>query len=320
MRMTDIKRLLSFTGIERRYDVKLSTFTTARTGGVCNVLYYPKTLDELETLTLAMNTDKKKYLLGRGSNVLASDDGVNIAVTTLKFNKITVQGERVTAEAGALIKNVAETAKKRGLSGLEALSGIPGTVGGAIVTNAGAFGVEMSDVVESITVLKCGKIKHISLKNINFGYRTSVVKNSENMVVVEVVFRLKGEKPNVIEQKMQDYREKRLETQPSEASAGSVFLKTDDGIPAAKLIESAGLKGLCLNGAKVSEKHCNFIVNISRATTKDFVNLIDIIRQKVYNQYMTVLKTEIVCFGEENEDSRRLSYAYDLQPRQRLRI
>ena len=320
MRMTDIKRLLNYTGIERRFDVKLSTFTTAKTGGVCTVLYYPKTIDELETLTLAINTDKTKYLLGRGSNVLASDDGVDIAVTTLKFNKITVYGERIIAEAGALIKNVAYVAEKHGLSGLEALSGIPGTVGGAIVTNAGAFGVEMSDVVESITVLKCGKIKHISIKNIKFGYRTSIVKNSEKMIVVEVVFRLKRENIDNIERKMRECKERRLKTQPSEASAGSVFLKTDDGIPAAKLIESVGLKGLSLNGATVSEKHCNFIVNNSHATTKDFVNLIDIIRQKVYNQYMTVLKTEIVYFGEENEDSRRLSYAYDLQPRQRLRI
>lgn len=313
--MNDIKRLLGYTSIERRYDVKLSTFTTAKTGGTCNVLYYPKTLDELEALTLAINSDKRQYLLGRGSNVLASDNGVSIAVTTLKLNKITVRGERITAESGALIKNVAEVAEKYGLSGLEALSGIPGTVGGAIVTNAGAFGVEMCDAVESITVFNRGKIKCIPLKNIKFAYRTSIVKNSKNMIVVEVVFRLKRENIDVIGQKMREYKGKRLETQPSGASAGSIFLKTDDGIPAAKLIEGAGLKGLSLKGATVSEKHCNFIINNSHATTKDFINLIDIIRQKVYNRYMTVLKTEIVYFGVDDEDSRRLSYAYDLQPR-----
>ncbi len=313
--MTDIKRLLGYTGIERRFDVKLSTFTTAKTGGTCNVLYYPKTLDELEALTFAINLNKTQYLLGRGSNVLASDNGVSVAVTTLKFNKITVLGERIISEAGALIKNVAEIAEKHGLSGLEALSGIPGTVGGAVVTNAGAFGVEMCDVLESITVLDCGKIKRIPLKNIKFAYRTSIVKNSKSMIVVEVVFKLKKEDINVIGNKMREYKERRLETQPSGASVGSIFLKTDDGIPAAKLIEGAGLKGLSLNGATVSEKHCNFIINNSRATTKDYVNLIDIIRQKVYNRYMTLLKTETVYFGVDDENSRRLSYAYDLQPR-----
>jgi len=318
--MTDIKRLLSYTGIERRYGVKLSSFTTAKTGGVCSVLYYPKTVDELEALTLAMDCKTCEYLLGRGSNVLCSDDGVNTAVTTLKFNKITVDGEHIIAEGGALIKNVARVAEKYGLSGLEALSGIPGTVGGAIVTNAGAFGRDMSDVVESVNVLYRGKIKHLSRKLIKFGYRTSIVKNAENMVVIGVELKLNRAEPDIIRNKTSEYAKRRLETQPLEASAGSIFLRTEDNIPAAKLIEKAGLKGLALNGAKVSEKHCNFIVNFSHATTKDFINLIDIIRQKVYNQYMTVLKTEIVYFGADNEDSRRLSYAYDLQPRQGLRI
>ena len=297
--------------IKIRQSVPLASYTTARTGGIADIVLYPKSAEQIKRIYKLEGLAPSKTLLGRGSNVLAADCGVPLVVSTLLCNKICLDQNVIVADCGALLYNIAKAAQGAGLSGLENLSGIPGTLGGAIVINAGAYGTEIGELVDSVTVLDGGVIKTLRKDELQLRYRDSALKGSDIAVLSARLVLKKGDS-RAIAEKMQAVFEKRRKTQPTEPSAGSVFKKTADGTPAAILIEKVGIKGLIVGGAQISCKHCNFIVNYARASTKDFVNIIDIVKRKVYNDYSEVLEAEIVPFGEINEDNRRLPHTYDL--------
>ena len=235
--------------------------------------------------------------MGIGSNLLVCDGGYDGAILHIGegFDKIGVVGEKVRAQAGALLGRAALTAQQNSLTGLEFAFGIPGSVGGAAVMNAGAYGGEMSQVVSMVTGFTSdGDEVKLSNKELDFGYRKSILKQ-EKIVVAEVEFCLSDGSPEEISMKMNDLTGRRRAKQPLEyPSAGSTF-KRPEGHFAGKLIMDAGLKGLCVGGAQVSEKHCGFIINKGGATAADVRQLMKKVQDRVKEQSGVELEPEIIC-------------------------
>lgn len=211
---------------------------------------------------------------------------------------IKVEGDRITAQAGALLSRVAKTAYEHSLTGLEFASGIPGSLGGAIVMNAGAYDGEMSRVVETVKVMnKEGEIMVLDNESMEFSYRNSIIRNRP-FIVLEAVLRLQPGEQSEIKNKMDDFAERRREKQPLEyPSAGSTF-KRPEGYYAGKLIMDAGLRGYRIGSAQVSEKHCGFIINLGNAEASDIFELIQEIQERVKNQFDVSLERELVILGE----------------------
>lgn len=240
------------------------------------------------------------FILGNGSNLLVGDKGYRGVVLQLsdRFNRISVEGERLLAQAGALLSQIARTALKKELTGFEFASGIPGTIGGGVVMNAGAYDGEMKQVVERVTVMDGqGEILELSGDEMEFGYRTSIIKNRP-FIVLEVCLRLKAGNGGKIQAKMEELSRKRKEKQPLEyASAGSTF-KRPEGYFAGKLIMDAGLRGYSIGGACVSEKHCGFVVNKGKATAADVAEVILEVQERVKNRFGVALEPEVVFLGD----------------------
>lgn len=277
-------------------NVSLKSITTYRAGGTARCVVYPKSIHTLITLLGFLKERNVRYkVIGNGSNLLFSDkeyDGILIKLNEL--NKIKFIGRRkVRVGAGySLIKLSLLTAKK-GLTGLEFAAGIPGTVGGAIYMNAGAYKSDMGYVVESVKVLT-PDLKVITLvnKELQFHYRTSFLQTHPGYICLEVVISLKFGKKEAIEELIRERRQRRLESQPLEyPSAGSVFRNPPDNF-AGKLIEDAGIKGMKKGGAMVSDKHANFIVNYHDATSSDIRYLIDLCHDQVLEKYGIDMKIE----------------------------
>lgn len=239
------------------------------------------------------------FVMGNGSNLLVHDRGYRGVVLQIagKMNRIEVWGNRITAQAGATMAQVARAALEHGLTGFEFASGIPGTVGGGVVMNAGAYGGEMSQVVIQVTVIdKDGNELVLDNGTMEFGYRTSAIKNHAYMVT-EVVFELQQGEQNKIRETMELLAVQRREKQPLEfPSAGSTF-KRPEGSFAGKLIMDAGLKGLQYGGACVSEKHCGFIINTGNASAEDVCHVITDVQKKVEERFHVKLETEVVFLG-----------------------
>ena len=276
-------------------DVSLKNYTTYKVGGIAKALVYPKDVDCLVSLIKKLKEDKIKFMvLGNGSNVLFSDniyDGVIIKLDEL--NKIEIVNNRIKAGAGAMIMKVAREAIKHSLAGLEFATGIPGTVGGCVYMNAGAYKSDMGYVVSRVRVLT-PKMTVITMvnKELDFHYRTSFFKKHKNYIVLEATFNLKKGKKDLLEEIVNDRKKRRLETQPLEyPSAGSVF-RNPEGMFSGKLIEDLGYKGLMKGGAKISEKHANFIINYNNASAKDIKELIEFIREEVKEKYNVDLHVE----------------------------
>jgi len=214
-----------------------------------------------------------------------------------RMNRITVEGCKIRAQAGATLAQVAKAALDNGLTGFEFAAGIPGTVGGGVVMNAGAYGGEMKQVVETVTVLdKQGERMEIMNCDMEFGYRTSAVKN-RNFTVTEVLFSLTEGNPEEIKALMDDLASRRREKQPLEyPSAGSTF-KRPEGYFAGKLIMDAGLQGFQIGGAKVSDKHCGFVINAGEATAEDVRNVIRHVQEQVKEKFGVSLETEVMFLG-----------------------
>ena len=239
------------------------------------------------------------FVLGNGSNLLVNDTGYRgiILQTGSRMNSISVQGDHIFAKAGATLAQVARAAMEQGLTGLEFASGIPGTVGGGVVMNAGAYGGEMSQVVTQVNVVsREGELLELDNGTMEFGYRTSIIRQSP-FIVTEVTFRLEPGDRSVIKGKMEELAARRREKQPLEyPSAGSTF-KRPEGYFAGKLIMEAGLKGFRIGGACVSEKHCGFVVNTGNATARDVRDVITEIQARVRRQFRVELEPEIVFLG-----------------------
>ena len=273
---------------------KISNYTTYRVGGKVRCIVYPKGEKELiELVDLLKSKNIKYFTLGNGSNVLFSDqmyDGVIIKLDN--FNKIEINGNKIYVEAGYPLIKLSNVAVKNGLAGLEFASGIPGTVGGALFMNAGAYGEDMSKIVTSARVLVDGEIKEFTNSELQFSYRTTMLQDHLDYICISVNLELKEGKTEELEEIVNLRREQRRSTQPLNfPSAGSVF-RNPPGMYAGKLIEDLGLKGYTIGKALVSPKHANFIVNTGNAKASDIKNIIDFIKLKAKAKYGINLHVE----------------------------
>ena len=280
-------------------DEQMKNHTSFKIGGKCDCFVMPKTVCELKSVIDAVKKlDIPYFVLGKGSNILVSDAGIEGAViSTADLNGITVNGEEITAFAGESVASVCTAAYKNGLTGLEFAFGIPGSIGGGLYMNAGAYGGEFSDTVISAEYLdKNGEIKSISVSDMALSYRTSIFKENGG-IILSVTFRLqKGDKAE-IKAKMDDFLNRRKTKQPLEyGSAGSTF-KRPIGYFAGALIEKNGLKGYSVGGAKVSEKHAGFVINYDNATCDDVKALISHIQKTVKENDGVDLTPEIIFVG-----------------------
>lgn len=293
-----ILNLAEILGCEARKNEPMSKHTSFKIGGNADVYIKVNNLSKLSTILKECQASDVDYmLLGNGSNLLVSDDGIRGVVIRLDgdFRKITLLDDTtIFCGAGATLAYLCKFALNCGLSGLEFAWGIPGTVGGAVFMNAGAYDGEMKDVVHSVShISPSGEIGRIEKDDLNFGYRTSVYR-SNNMIITGVTLKLKKGNPDEIREKMDDYMLRRSTKQPLEyPSAGSVF-KRPEGNFAGALIEQCGLKGKTCGGAQVSEKHAGFIINKSNATAKDVRDLIGEIQKTVSDKTGYNLECELI--------------------------
>ena len=274
---------------------------TFRVGGPAACFLTPSTKEQIREILHICQEEKTPYfILGNGSNLLVSDQGFDGAVLQVykNMNQVTVEGEHLRVQAGALLSATARKALEAGLTGMEFAAGIPGTMGGAVVMNAGAYGGEMKDILESVTVLTPeGEQKELKNEELQLGYRTSVVKE-KGYIVLEAVLSLKKGDPEAIKSRMDELKEQRVTKQPLEyPSAGSTF-KRPEGYFAGKLIQDAGLRGYQVGGAQVSEKHCGFVINKENATATEGVDLIHDVQRIVYEKFQVQLETEVKFLGE----------------------
>lgn len=284
------------------YNEPLKNHTTFGVGGNCIALIEPNEIDEiLEIIRICKFNKLKYFILGNGSNILVKDSGYNGVIIKLKnnFNKIELINDKITVQSGATLREVFEFTFKNSLTGFEFASGIPGTIGGAIYMNAGAYGGEMKDVVEFVKVIDIDSesILQINSSDLEFGYRHSLIQD-KNMIVVEITLNLKKGNFEDIKNIFEDLEFKRNSKQPLEyKSAGSTF-KRPEGYFAAKLIEDSGLKGYRVNDAMVSEKHAGFVVNVGNATYSDVMTVIDYVKKTVYNKFDVNLEMEVKILGD----------------------
>ena len=283
----------------------MSKHTTYRVGGKARYFVYPKNeIALMRLLQLAKDHDVETKIVGKGSNILFSDsdyEGIIICLDRY-FNEVIFEKNHVSVYSGQSIIYVAYEAMKRGLSGLEFASGIPGTVGGACFMNAGAYKSEMKDVIESVWVLKDNTCVWMDPSECEFDYRSSIFKKNPDWIILAVRFKLEEKDQKEIKELMDNRRERRLATQPlDKPNAGSVF-KNPEGNFAWKLIDECNLRGVNINGAKVSEKHSNFIINDNKASAKDILDLIQLIQRTVQDKCNVSLKTEVECFNWKKEN------------------
>ena len=274
----------------------LSAHTTFKVGGKCDIMVFPKSPQTLSSLILkAEQVGIKYFVMGNGSNVLFRDEGYAGAVFVLgeDMSEITVESGVITASAGATLSRVCKTALEHHLGGMEFAWGIPGTVGGAVYMNAGAFGGEMKDVVKSVTCIdKDGNLKTYPASELDFGYRSSRFTASKE-IIVSASFALKDADYDKIKSRMDELIERRRLKQPLEyPSAGSTF-KRPEGTYAGLVIENSGLKGYSVGGAQVSEKHANFVINKNGATAADIIKLISDVKRTVKEKTGYDLECEI---------------------------
>ncbi len=279
----------------------MSGHTTFRTGGPADIFIMPKSLEEVKASIQILQEHQVPILvIGNGSNLLVSDKGICGAVLQIggRMSKVTVEGENIFAEGGVLLAALSAKAAENSLTGLEFASGIPGSLGGAVTMNAGAYGGEMRDVLVSAEVLtKELEVKTILAEDLELSYRHSILPDKE-YILLTATLQLKKGNPDEIRTRMKELSEQRREKQPLQfPSAGSTF-KRPEGYFAGKLIQDAGLKGKSIGGAQVSEKHAGFVINTGNATTKDILDLINFCQQTVFEKFGVSLETEVKIVGE----------------------
>lgn len=283
-------------------DEPMKNHTSFKIGGPADIMIIPGNEKELiEGIKICKDNNINYYIMGNGSNLLVSDKGIEGVVIKIseEFGDIVVNDTTIKAESGALLTVVSKKALKNSLTGLEFASGIPGSIGGAITMNAGAYGGEMKDIVTKVRCLNSdGNIVEYSNEEMKFRYRKSRVEE-EGLIVLSVEMELEKGDYKTIEERMRELTEKRTSKQPLHLpSAGSTF-KRPEGYFAGKLIDDSGLRGIRHGGAQVSEKHCGFIVNIDNATSEDVRTLIRTVQKIVKDNYGVELETELKIIGRE---------------------
>jgi len=300
--MNFYQKLVEIIDEKRVYqDEMMKAHTTFRVGGPADYFVCPNCNAEVrKVIALCKEEGMPYYILGNGSNLLVGDKGYRGVVIQIykEMNDIQVQGEHIYAEAGALLSRIGNIALEAELTGFEFAAGIPGTIGGAVVMNAGAYGGEMKDVLESVKVLTLeGEILELSNEELELGYRTSIIAKKDYVVLSAIIKLNYGDK-EAIREKMNELKIQRTTKQPLEyPSAGSTF-KRPTGYFAGKLIQDAGLRGFQVGGAQVSEKHCGFVINKDNATAADIVELMNQVSAIVEDKFDVELEPEVKRLGE----------------------
>lgn len=279
----------------------MKKYTSFRVGGPAELLIRPKDEESLiKILKTIKENNYKFYILGNGTNIIVKDGGFDGIIILLKdrLKDICVDGLRISAGAGASLKSLSNRAMENSLTGLEFAHGIPGSVGGAMVMNAGAYDGEMKNIVESVRVLDAdGNIREYSNRQMNFSYRNSIVLE-ENLIVLSATFILEKGDKKAIKEKYEEFDRRRTEKQPLNLpSAGSTF-KRPQGYFAGKLIDDSGLRGFRHKGAGISDKHCGFVVNYDNASAKDILETIEIVQKIVYDNFSVHLEREVKIIGQ----------------------
>lgn len=282
------------------YDEPMKNHTTFKIGGSCDVMIFPQNEEQiLNALKLIKQNGFAYRIIGNGSNLLVSDDGLREVVIKLhdNFNDMKITGDTLKAQSGALLSAVSKLAINNSYAGFEAVSGIPGDIGGAITMNAGAYGTEMKDIVHRVKVIDTDlNVKYFNCDEMDFSYRHSRVQD-EKLIVLEVEFLLKKGDQEEIFRNYHEYTERRTSKQPLELpSCGSVF-KRPEGHFAGQLIDEAGLRGYRYNDAMVSEKHCGFIVNVGEAKCSDVVAVIEHVQKVIMDKFDVKLEPEVRIIG-----------------------
>lgn len=282
-------------------DEPMAAHTTFRIGGPADYFVMPTGADEIgRVVKLCMEESIPYYVVGNGSNLLVGDRGYRGVIIQIYKNmdRIDVQGQEIHVQAGALLSKTAAAACEAGLAGMEFASGIPGTVGGAVRMNAGAYGGEMKQILKSASVLTPeGEVLTLTADEMKMGYRTSIVSKMD-YIVLEAVLRLMPGSTDEIRSRMAELKEQRVSKQPLEyGSAGSTF-KRPEGYFAGKLIQDAGLRGFRVGNAQVSEKHCGFVINLGGATAREVTDLMDEVVRRVEENSGVRLEPEVKRIGE----------------------
>ena len=299
MNYTTVIEILQKEGIECAKDIPLSSKSSFKIGGKAGLAVFPKNVSELEFIIKAL--DMPYIVVGNGSNILFEDEGYRgCVIFTEKMNSVKVEGNRLYAGAGMSFTALATMAKNASLTGLEFAYGIPGSVGGAVVMNAGAYGGQVSDVLESCEVFDTEKCEFYTFTKdkMELSYRHSILSENKNLICVGATFALKEGNKAEIDAVMRDLMQRRISKQPLEyPSAGSVFKRPAPDLFVGKMIEDSGLKGYTVGGAQISEKHAGFIINIGGATASDVLGLVEHIKGVIRANYGVELECEIRRVG-----------------------
>lgn len=288
--------------MKRLQNVDMRQYTSFKAGGAAAEMVIVDTVEELQEILAEIQREQKKsIMLGNGSNTLISDKGFDGTVVKLgeAFEEIEVDGDTIVCGCAALMSVVAKKALAADLSGFEPLSGIPGSIGGAVFMNAGAYGGEMKDIVESVDLVSRdgSTLRTVKGEDMDFGYRHSILEESGEIAVSVKLKLTKGNHEEIAAQ-MQELMKRRNEKQPVQYPSAGSFFKRPPGYFAGKLVQDAGLKGLTVGGAQVSELHSGFVINIGGATATDIIDLMHLVQNTVYDQFGVKLEPEVRIIGE----------------------
>lgn len=303
MELDKLKRdLESIIDVESiKYNEPMKNHTSFKVGGPADIFVLPHNKNEIVKVIKILKDYKTPFIvIGNGSNLIVKDGGLRGAVICLTgLNKVYTNEVKLYAEGGVLLSSASNEALRNSLKGFEFASGIPGTIGGAVTMNAGAYGPEVKDVILSAEVMDLeGNIYELNCEELEFSYRSSVIQRN-NLIVLSAVFNLESGDYEIIKNRMDELNTRRRDKQPlAFPSAGSTF-KRPEGHFAAKLIEDSGLKGARIGGAMVSEKHSGFIINYEDSTARDILNLISEVKARIKEKYDIVLETEVKIIGED---------------------
>lgn len=283
--------------MKRFTNVEMKDYTSLKTGGIATEMIMPASAWELQGIIMELTEQNMPYIVvGNGTNTLFCDKGYHGTVIKMDeaMAEIKVKDDRLICGAGALMKDIAETALAEGLTGFEFAAGIPGSVGGAVFMNAGAYDGEMKDIVASVSLITPDGeyMRSITGEKMEFGYRYSKIQETKE-IVSAVTLQLKKGDPAEIKAKMEELAEKRKEKQPSDYPSAGSFFKRPEGHFAGQLIDEAGLRGAQVGGAQVSEQHCGFIVNRENATAADIIDLMHLVQNTVYDKFGVKLEPEV---------------------------
>lgn len=297
--INDFKKLLGTENVLQNEPMR--NRTTFRIGGNADLFLTPQGAGDLiDAIKLAKESNLPYYIIGNGSNLLVRDKGYRGIIIQIykNLNNIDINNDMIKVEAGALLSQVAREALNNNLTGIEALSGIPGTIGGAVCMNAGAYGCEIKDILVNTKVLHNNEVIIMDNNACEFGYRSSKIM-TEDMIVIEATLKLAKGNNSDINAKMKDFLYQRNSKQPVELPSGGSTFKRPEGYFAAKLIDDCGLRGYSVGNASISKKHCGFVVNNGGATANDVIQLINNVKNIVYDKYEVSLEPEIRIIGEE---------------------